>query len=82
MFLYHPHVDPPISGFEVGLTIMAIPAHSTDPHRKCSPANIFHPDSLFCLPPIRMTRYVISVMPSRTTVKDMRKPTDRHMEQK
>lgn len=62
--------------------MIAIPAPPMAPQRKCRPANIFHPDSLFCFPPTRMTIYVISVIPSRTIVNDMRKPTERHMEQK
>ena len=64
------------------LTIKAMPAHCTSPASRSSVLKIFQPDCLFCLPPARMTRYAIKVMPSMTTAKDIRKPTVRHMEQK
>lgn len=44
--------------------------------------NIFQPLARFCTPPAKITRYAMSDMPSMTTAKDIKKPTERHMEQK
>lgn len=44
--------------------------------------NIDHPVSRNCFPPANITKYATRHMPSKTTAKDMRKPTVRHIEQK
>lgn len=67
---------------KVLLTISAMPVHWIKPTRIKKPVRIFHPDSRFCFPPAIMTTKAIRVMPSMTTAKDIRKPTERHMEQK
>lgn len=41
-----------------------------------------HPFSRSRFPPERITRYATMLIPSSTTAKDIRNPTDRHIEQK
>lgn len=80
--------DPPISFrnhpvYARGLlTIILKLAPNSTATTACNPVNTFHPLSRFCLPPAMMTMYAIVVIPSITTAKLIRKPTERHMLQK
>lgn len=64
------------------ITIIAMPAHCIKPANSRRPLTTVQPCSLFCFPPTRTTMKAMRVMPSMTTAKDIKKPTDRHMEQK
>ena len=45
-------------------------------------ASTFHPVSRFCLPPPMIITYATIVPNSSTAANDIKKPTDRHIEQK
>lgn len=62
--------------------MIAIPAHCIRAESTRRPLMTFQPCSLFCFPPASTTMNAMRVMPSITTANDMRKPTERHMEQK
>lgn len=63
-------------------TTIAILAACTTAERIISRLRILHPFSRIGLPPVKMTRYVTRLIPCRTTAKDIRNPTERHIEQK
>lgn len=64
------------------ITINAIPKAWTNADNATRMVSTPQPCSLFCLPPISSTANATIVMPSRTTAKDIRKPTDLHILQK
>ena len=61
---------------------MAILAHCTMPTSMSIKLNTFQPLSLFCLPPPIIKTYATIVASSNTAANDIKKPTDRHIEQK
>ena len=65
-----------------GRTISAIAVHCMAAPSPRKPVMVFHPLVLFCTPLLSMTTNATRVMPSMTTAKDMRKPTERQMLQK
>lgn len=68
--------------FMTQLTTIDIPAACTMAESPTIKLRTVHPFSRKRLPPERMTKYVTTLMPCKTIAKDMRNPTDRHMEQK
>lgn len=59
-----------------------MPAACTMADRPTVKLRTLHPFSRRRFPPLKMTRYVTMLMPCRTTAKDIKNPTERHMEQK
>jgi hypothetical protein len=59
-----------------------MPAACTIADKIISKLRTRHPFSRNRFPPPRIIRYVTMLMPSNTTVKDIKNPTDRHIEQK
>ena len=64
------------------LTTIAILAHCAKAVTAKTGHSTFQPLSLFCFPPLMISRQTMMLANSTTTAKDMRKPTLRHSEQK